>query len=118
MATGELPEDIAQEIAQTLTDITIKHAPQAWVKITTDIILKNSELAIKAIAVDSDDVQHDIEIDSSDKNTLEDILLQPMTDMSCEFFRFEVDNEGDCYIEYEVDDYGDWLTNGDFKLKF
>lgn len=95
MPTVELTEDVVQQIAEIIT----QYVPKAWFMIAIEAILKNDDLSFTAEALDSEDVQYDIDIDSDDKNTLKAILLKPMKDQSCVFFRFEVNDEGNYSIE-------------------
>ncbi|MBE6388469.1 MAG: hypothetical protein E7043_10275 [Lentisphaerae bacterium] len=96
MPTVELTEDIVQKIA----DITTQYAPEAWVMVAIEAIMKNNELSFSAEALDSEEVQYEIDIDSEDKNALKAILLQPMKEQACAFFRFEVTDDGDYTIEF------------------
>jgi hypothetical protein len=68
--------------------------------VAIEAIMKNNELSFSAEALDSEEVQYEIDIDSEDKNALKAILLQPMKEQACAFFRFEVTDDGDYTIEF------------------
>ena len=96
MPTVELTEEVVQKIA----DITTQYAPEAWVMVAIEVMMKNNELTFTAEALDNEEVQYEIDIDDEDKKTLKAILLQPMKEQSCVFFRFEVNDDGDYAIEF------------------
>lgn len=96
MPTVELTEEVVQKIA----DITTQYAPEAWVMVAVEAMMKNNELIFTAEALDNEEVQYEIDIDDEDKRALKAILLQPMKEQSCVFFRFEVNDDGDYAIEF------------------
>ena len=96
MPTVELTEEVVQKIA----DITTQYAPEAWVMVAIEAMMKNNELTFTAEALDNEEVQYEIDIDDEDKRALKAILLQPMKEQSCVFFRFEVNDDGDYAIEF------------------
>ena len=96
MPTVELTEEVVQKIA----DITTQYAPEAWVMVAVEAMMKNNELTFTAEALDNEEVQYEIDIDDEDKRALKAILLQPMKEQSCVFFRFEVNDDGDYAIEF------------------